>query len=97
MVGFPSIESALAPCSYPVPASSGRPKIHDQAIAGLRRAALPHLPPALARNSCRVLVHTTISLTGAEIAADGHSPEAFAEVFENTIRWVVLGIQTDAI
>jgi AcrR family transcriptional regulator len=55
------------------------------------------VPPALARNSCRVLVHTTISLTGAEIAADGHSPEVFAEVFENTVRWVVLGIQADAI
>jgi AcrR family transcriptional regulator len=52
--------------------------------------------PALARNCCRVLVHTTISLTGAEVAADGHSPEVFAEVFENTIRWVVLGIQADA-
>lgn len=51
--------------------------------------------PALARNGCRVLVHTTISLTGAEIAAEGHSSEVFAEVFDNTIRWVVLGIASE--
>jgi AcrR family transcriptional regulator len=51
---------------------------------------------ALARNLCRVLVHTTISLTGAEIAAGGDPPDVFAEVFDNTIRWVVMGVGTEA-
>jgi AcrR family transcriptional regulator len=51
---------------------------------------------ALARNFCRVLVHTTISLTGAEIAAGGNPPDVFDEVFENTIGWVVLGVQSEA-
>ncbi|MET0698156.1 MAG: hypothetical protein ABWY93_00715 [Mycobacterium sp.] len=51
--------------------------------------------PALARNCCRVLVHTTISLTGAEITAAGDQADVFAEVFDNTIRWVVLGVEAD--
>jgi AcrR family transcriptional regulator len=51
--------------------------------------------PALARNCCRVLVHTTISLTGAEITAAGGQAEVFAEVFDNTIRWVVLGVAAE--
>jgi AcrR family transcriptional regulator len=53
--------------------------------------------PALARNCCRVLVHTTISLTGAEIAAAGEQAEVFAEVFDNTIRWVVLGVAAEGV
>ncbi len=53
--------------------------------------------PPLARNFCRMLVHTTISLTGAEIAAAGHPPEVFAEIFENTVRWLVLGAAVDSV
>lgn len=52
--------------------------------------------PSLSRNCCRVLVHTTISLTGAEIAARGEQADVFAEVFENTIGWVVKGVAAEA-
>ena len=65
----------------------------DRLLKVLVKAGVAH---ALARNCCRVLVHTTISLTGAEIAAVGQPPGVFAEVFDNTIRWVVMGIGTDA-
>jgi hypothetical protein len=54
------------------------------------------VPAALARNCCRVLVHTTISLSGAEIAAGGDPPEVFAEVFETAIGWIVLGVAAEA-
>jgi AcrR family transcriptional regulator len=53
--------------------------------------------PALARNCCRVLVHTTISLTGAEIAAAGNQADVFTEVFDNTIRWVVQGVAAEEV
>jgi AcrR family transcriptional regulator len=54
------------------------------------------VPPALARRCCRVLVHTTISLSGAEIAAGGDPPEVFAEVFETAIGWIVQGVAAEA-
>jgi AcrR family transcriptional regulator len=54
------------------------------------------VPAPLARNCCRVLVHTTISLTGAEIAAGGDPPEVFAEVFETAIGWIVQGVAAEA-
>ncbi|MCV7229114.1 TetR/AcrR family transcriptional regulator [Mycolicibacterium komossense] len=65
----------------------------DRLLHVLLRAGVP---AELARNCCRVLVHTTISLAGAEIAAGGESPDVFVEVFDNTIRWVVLGVSAEA-
>jgi AcrR family transcriptional regulator len=76
------------------------------AIVGYVNRLLPILRAAgirqdIARDCCRVLVHTTISLTSAEIQAaalaqrNGISARV-PDVFDATIRWIVTGVDAES-
>ncbi|MET0900568.1 MAG: hypothetical protein ABWY45_21860 [Mycobacterium sp.] len=54
----------------------------------------------LARECCAVLVHTTISMTNAEIvasslAAKAGLPAVSPDIFDAAIRWIITGVETE--
>lgn len=54
----------------------------------------------LARECCAVLVHTTISMTNAEIlasslAARAGLPAVSPDIFDSAIRWIVAGVDAE--
>ncbi|WP_197380693.1 TetR/AcrR family transcriptional regulator [Mycolicibacterium mengxianglii] len=54
----------------------------------------------LARECCRVLVHTTISMTNAEIrssslAVKAGLPAQTPDIFDSAIRWIIAGVDAE--
>jgi AcrR family transcriptional regulator len=58
------------------------------------------VPDRLARECCEVLVHTTISMTNAEIlasslAARAGLPAVSPDIFDAAIRWIIAGVDAE--
>jgi hypothetical protein len=54
----------------------------------------------LARECCRVLVHTTISMTNAELRAASMADRAgqsseMPDVFDTALRWIISGVEAE--